>query len=72
MKGLGERHPGLQVKLHLSEEVVDMMEGSVELAIRSSIADKRLEYQLLFKTCMVLAASKEYLTQYPTIKKWLI
>jgi DNA-binding transcriptional LysR family regulator len=69
MKDLRERHPGLQVKLHLSEEVVDMMEGSVDLAIRSSIVDKRLEYQLLFKTRMVLAASKEYLTQHPAIKK---
>jgi DNA-binding transcriptional LysR family regulator len=69
LKGLRDRHPGLQVKLHLSEPLVDMMEGSVDLAIRSSVADKRLDYQPLFKTRMVLAASKEYLAQNPVIKK---
>jgi DNA-binding transcriptional LysR family regulator len=69
IKGLRDRHPGLKVKLHLSEPVVDMMEGSVDLAIRSSIADKRLDYQYLFKARMVLAATTEYLDQSPAIKK---
>lgn len=69
MKGLRDRHPGLSVKLHLSEPVIDMMSGAIDLAIRSSTEDTRLEYQYLFKARMVLVAAASYLEQHPPVRK---
>lgn len=59
------RYPDLRVDMHLSDRVVDMVEGGFDIAIRdASLQDSSLIARKLAPVNRILCASPNYLSQY--------
>lgn len=56
-----ERHPGIHVTLHLSDNAVDLIEEHIDLAIRSGpLPDSTMRARLLIRGPRVICASPDY------------
>ncbi|WP_224363912.1 LysR family transcriptional regulator [Hyalangium versicolor] len=57
-------HPGVQVELHLSNDPVDLIGGSFDLALRvGRLKDSSILQRKLGETCLLLAASPGFLRE---------
>lgn len=58
----GARHPGVRVQLHLSDEVLDLIAGGFDIAIRyAELRDSSMVARELVSNRRVLCASPDYL-----------
>ena len=65
LNGFLKRYPELMVDLHLSDSVVDMVEGGFDIAIRDAkLNDSTLIARKLSPVTRMLCASPSYLTEY--------
>lgn len=65
LNGFLKRYPDLVVDLHLSDSVVDMVEGGFDIAIRDAkLNDSTLIARKLSPVTRMLCASPSYLTEY--------
>ena len=64
---LGENHPAIQIKLHFSNQLIDLQQGQIDIAIRGgsrSLADPNLIAHPLIQSPMRIFASPDYLAQH--------
>ena len=62
-----KRHPGISLDLRFSDAQFDLIEGSFDLALRSSsLADSSLKVRKLAEDERILCASPDYLTEHGT------
>jgi DNA-binding transcriptional LysR family regulator len=60
-----ERHPGVRIQLQLSDELLDLIAGGVDIAFRyGALQDSRLVARELVSNRRVLCASPEYLRRH--------
>lgn len=65
--GFVQRHPGINLDLRFSDAQFDLIEGSYDLALRSSsLADSSLKARKLTDDELVLCASPDYLAKHGT------
>ncbi|OZG73207.1 transcriptional regulator [Hahella sp. CCB-MM4] len=64
MARLANTAPQLEVNLHVSDEMVDMVANQFDLAVRSQPGATGLEYQPLVRSRKQLVASQAYLDRY--------
>jgi DNA-binding transcriptional LysR family regulator len=59
------RHPQLRIQLHLSDEVLDLIDGGFDLAIRyGALRDSSMVARELLQNRRILCASPEYLRRF--------
>lgn len=66
MVRLAQSAPQLQVNLHVSDDVVDMVSNQIDLAIRTNAQIHGMKYALLARSRKHLVASRGYLKQFGT------
>lgn len=65
LKGFFARYPDVKVDLHLSDSIIDMVEGGFDIAIRNGkLNDSTLIARKLAQDTRIICASPDYLAQY--------
>lgn len=65
LKGFFTRYPDVKVDLHLSDSIIDMVEGGFDIAIRNGkLNDSTLIARKLAQDTRIICASPDYLAQY--------